>query len=114
MVSLTRRYTELNEVAVLRCDFTKFRLEDFDRFTDVRDRTSYYKAQCLVRFSLIHSTLTVTIEWDGHLICTQQIEDGKPINKTYTRTNAKVEVSVFSTKSEVLRVKICSPSANLL
>jgi len=75
---------ELNEVTQLRCDFTKFHIDDFDRHEDTRDRSPFYKAQCILKFSLLGSTLTITIKWEDHVICTQQIEDGQPVPRPYS------------------------------
>jgi hypothetical protein len=75
-------YQELNEVFVLNCDFSKFPINEFDRFENSNNGRPYYTAHCICKLVLSGSILTVKIIWNGIQMCSTMIKDEQATTKS--------------------------------
>lgn len=81
------RYQELNEVAVLNCDFSKFPIDEFDRFENSRNGRPYYRAHCICKAVLSDGILTVEIIWNEVQVCSVEIKDQQRVTKPISQVS---------------------------
>jgi hypothetical protein len=64
---------ELTQAEVLTCDFSKFPLDDFDRFENPRNGKTYYTAHCICKAVLTNTLLTFTVIWNDIQVCSVEL-----------------------------------------
>jgi hypothetical protein len=118
--NLLTYYQDLNEVAVLHCDLSKFPINKFDQSGTSRDGSPCYVAYCVCKFVLSGNSLSVEIIWDRKRMCNARIENIQRVTKSESR-NILIILSPCEREYEgrdqpkrderVGRLKVMSPDA---